>query len=303
MKKVFLILVSFVFSSVLAFAQELKCVVSINTDNIPGTNKDLYKELESTLNDYMNSHKWTDAVFQKEERFDVTFSIHLDQSSEPNGGKQTGALDVSASRPVYNTSYMTPIFHFQDKQLHFTYNPGDRIEYSDGDYEPSQNLICVMAFYVNIILGLEFDSFSPLGGNPFFEKAEAISAGARSTDDAGWKALSNDDNRYSLISSYMDANLANLHNVYYEYHRLGFDVMADDVNKGKAKIMEQMTYLREMQRAKPFALPLQVFVNTKYDELYNLYHLDDQKVREEVYNAISAIAPNMKDIDKLQKGN
>ncbi len=303
MKKVFLILASFVLTSVLSMAQELNCSVTINTEKVSGTNKDLYKELESTLNDFMNSYKWTDAVFQKEERFDVTFSIHLDQGSDPNGGKQVGVLDVSASRPVYNTSYMTPIFHFQDRQFNFTYNPGDRIDYSDGDYDPSQNLICVFAFYVNIILGVEFDSFSPLGGSPFFEKAERISAGARGTEDAGWKALSNDDNRYSLISAYMDANLANLHNVYYEYHRLGFDVMADDVNKGKAKIMEQLTYLREMQRAKPFALPLQIFVSTKFDELYNLYRLDDQKTRDEVYNAIYAIAPNMKDLDKLQKGN
>jgi hypothetical protein len=227
----------------------------------------------------------------------------LDNTSEANGGKQSGNLSVTASRPVFNTSYTTPLFNFQDKNFDFTYNAGDRIEYTDGDYDVNQNLMAVLAFYVNIVLGLEFDSFSPLGGTPYFEKAEMISAAARSSDDAGWKAFAKDNNRYSLISLYMDANLANLRNVYYEYHRLGLDVMADDLNKGKAKIMEQMTYLREMQRAKPFAVPLQIFVNTKFDELYNLYRLDDQKVRDEVYSMVSAIAPEMKDIDKLQKGN
>ena len=196
-----------------------------------------------------------------------------------------------------------PLFNYQDNNFTFNYNPGDRIDYSEGDYDVSQNLMAVLAFYVNIVLGLEFDSFSPLGGTSFFEKAEMISAAARSSDDEGWKAFAKNDNRYSLISLYMDANMANLRNVYYEYHRLGLDVMADDLNKGKAKIMEQMTYLREMQRAKPFAVPLQIFVNTKFDELYNLYRLDDQKVRDEVYNAVAAIAPQMKDIDKLQKGN
>lgn len=303
MKKVFLIIVSFMMSSVLSIAQELNCNIIINTDNISGTNKDLYKDLESSLNDFMNTHKWTDAVFQKEEKIDVTFTIHIDNNSDAGGGKQSGALSMSASRPVFNTSYTTSIFQYQDKLLNFTYNPGDRIDYQDGDYDVNQNLMAVLAFYVNIILGVEFDSYAPLGGASYFEKAEMISAGMRSSDDEGWKAFSTSDNRYTLISSYMDANLANLHNVYYEYHRLGFDVMADDINKGKAKILEQMTYLREMQRAKPYALPLQIFVNTKFDELYNLYRLDDQKVREEVYNAISAIAPSMKDIDKLQKGN
>ena len=303
MKNVFLTLVSFVLGSVVSMAQELNCSITVNADNVPGTSKDMYKDLESALADFFNTHKWTDAVFQKEERIDVTFTLYIDQSSEANGGKQTGMLSVTASRPVFNTSYTTPLFNYQDNNFTFNYNPGDRIDYSEGDYDVSQNLMAVLAFYVNIVLGLEFDSFSPLGGTSFFEKAEMISAAARSSDDEGWKAFAKNDNRYSLISLYMDANMANLRNVYYEYHRLGLDVMADDLNKGKAKIMEQMTYLREMQRAKPFAVPLQIFVNTKFDELYNLYRLDDQKVRDEVYNAVAAIAPQMKDIDKLQKGN
>ncbi len=303
MKKVFLTLVSFVLGAVVSMAQELNCSVSVNADNVPGTNKDMYKDLESALADFFNTHKWTDAVFQKEERIDVTFTLYIDQSSESNGGKQTGMLSVTASRPVFNTSYTTPLFNYQDKNFTFTYSPGDRIDYSEGDYDVSQNLMAVLAFYVNIVLGLEFDSFSPLGGTTYFEKAEMISAAARSSEDEGWKAFAKNENRYSLISLYMDANMSNLRNVYYEYHRLGLDVMADDLNKGKAKILEQMTYLREMQRAKPFATPLQIFINTKFDELYNLYRLDDQKVREEVYEAVAAIAPQMKDIDKLQKGN
>lgn len=303
MKKVFLTLVSFVLGAMVSMAQELNCSITINSDQVSGSNKDLYKDLESSLADFFNSHKWTDAVFQKEERIDITFSIYLESTSEANGGKQTGTLSVTASRPVFNTTYSTPLFNFQDKNFEFTYNSGDRIEYFDGNYDVSQNLMAVLAFYVNIVLGLEFDSFSPLGGTPYFEKAEMISAAARGSEDAGWKALASDNNRYSMISLYMDANMANLRNVYYEYHRLGLDVMADDLNKGKAKILEQMTYLREMQRAKPFAVPLQIFVNTKFDELYNLYRLDDQKVREEVYNVVAAIAPEMKDIDKLQKGN
>lgn len=303
MKKVFLTLVSFVFGTMFSIAQEFNCSVTVNSDKVSGSNKELYKDLETSLADFFNTHKWTDAVFQKNERIDVTFTIYLESTSEANGGKQTGVLSVTASRPVFNTTYTTPLFNFQDKNFEFTYNPGDRLEYSDGYYDVSQNLMAVLAFYANIVLGLEFDSFSSLGGTPYFEKAEMISAAARGSEDAGWKALASDNNRYSLISLYLDANMANLRNVYYEYHRLGLDVMADDLNKGKAKIMEQMTYLREMQRAKPFALPLQIFVNTKFDELYNLYRLDDQKVRDEVYSVVSAIAPDMKDIEKLQKGN
>lgn len=303
MKRILLTLVTMVFCAMCCVGQELKCTVSINTENISGSNKDMYKELEMTLSDLLNNHKWSDAVFQKEEKIECVFSIHLDASSASTGGLQKGAISVTASRPVFNTSYSTPLFSFNDKDLTFTYSPDTRLEIPESDYDPNQNLMAVLTFYVNVILGVEFDSYASLGGASFFEKAENIASMARSSDDEGWKALSKEENRYSLISAYMDANLANLHNVYYEYHRLGLDVMADDVNKGKAKILEQMTYLREMQRSKPYSPVLKIFVETKFDELYNMYRLDDQKTREEVYSVVKAILPTLRDAEKLQKGN
>jgi len=199
-------------------AQELDCRIQVNTDNIEGTNKDIYTEFGNRLTEFINSQKWTDAIFLNEERINCNFVVTI---SSVSGDSYSGSLQIQANRPVYNSSYTTTLFNFKDENFNFNYAQADRLEFNENSYD--SNLMSVMAFYVNVILGINFDSYSRLGGTKYFEKAEAIAALAQSSEDLGWKAFQSDKNRYALISNYRDERLRKLREVSYEYHRLGLD--------------------------------------------------------------------------------
>ncbi|MBR4970718.1 MAG: DUF4835 family protein [Paludibacteraceae bacterium] len=270
----------------LAYSQEVKAYVRVNSDQIEGTNKDIYDELSNSLTDFINSRKWTDATFTEEERIECNFVITIDNVA---GESYTGQLQVQASRPVFNSGYTTTLFNFLDKSFNFTYTQFQRFEFDENLYE--SNLLSTMAFYVNIILGLHFDSFSRYGGSKYFEKAELIADLAQSSDDAGWKAFDSDRNRYALISNYLDERLKRLRDVNYEYHRFGLDEMVTSVEKGRNVIFGLLPYLSEMNRSFPYSIGLQLFVEGKINELLDMFKPTTSKEKKEVYDILSSILP------------
>lgn len=267
-------------------AQELDCRITVNTDNIEGTNKDIYTELGNRLTEFMNSRRWTDAMFQNEERINCSFIITITSAA---GDNYSGNLQVQSNRPVYNSSYTTPLFNFKDENFKFTYAQADRLEFNENTYE--SNLMSVMAFYVNVILGLNFDSFSRCGGTKYFEKAEAIAALAQSSDDLGWQAFQSDKNRYAIISEYRDERLRKLRDVSYEYHRLGLDEMAQLAEKGRTKIYENLPYLQELNREKPFSIALRLFAESKMNEIMDMFQDATPDERKKVYDVMTAVLP------------
>lgn len=267
-------------------AQELDCRITVNSDNIEGTNKDIYTELGNRLTEFMNSRRWTDAMFQNEERINCSFIITITSAA---GDNYSGNLQVQSNRPVFNSSYTTPLFNFKDENFKFTYAQADRLEFNENTYE--SNLMSVMAFYVNVILGLNFDSFSRCGGTKYFEKAEAIAALAQSSDDLGWKAFQSDKNRYAIISEYRDERLRKLRDVSYEYHRLGLDEMYQMTEKGRTKIFENLPYLQELNREKPFSIALQLFAESKMNEVMDMFQEATPDERKKVYDIMTALLP------------
>jgi len=267
-------------------AQELDCRITVNSDNIEGTNKDIYTELGNRLTEFMNSRRWTDAMFQNEERINCSFIITITSAA---GDNYSGNLQVQSNRPVFNSSYTTPLFNFKDENFKFTYAQADRLEFNENTYE--SNLMSVMAFYVNVILGLNFDSFSRCGGTKYFEKAEAIAALAQSSDDLGWKAFQSDKNRYAIISEYRDERLRKLRDVSYEYHRLGLDEMYQMTEKGRTKIFENLPYLQELNREKPFSIALQLFAESKMNEIMDMFQEATPDERKKVYDIMTALLP------------
>lgn len=267
-------------------AQELDCRITVNSDNIEGTNKDIYTELGNRLTEFMNSRRWTDAIFQNEERINCSFIITITSAA---GDNYSGNLQVQSNRPVFNSSYTTPLFNFKDENFKFTYAQADRLEFNENTYE--SNLMSVMAFYVNVILGLNFDSFSRCGGTKYFEKAEAIAALAQSSDDLGWKAFQSDKNRYAIISEYRDERLRKLRDVSYEYHRLGLDEMYQMTEKGRTKIFENLPYLQELNREKPFSIALQLFAESKMNEIMDMFQEATPDERKKVYDIMTALLP------------
>lgn len=267
-------------------AQEIKCHIQINTEKIEGTNKDIYNELSNDLTEFVNSRRWTDATFTEDEKIECTFVIILEQTA---GESYSGRLQVQASRPVFNSGYNTTLFNFMDKNLQFTYSRYQRLEFDENTYE--SNLLSTIAYYVNIILGLNFDSFSRYGGTKYFEKAELICALAQTSDDVGWTAFKSDLNRYALISNFMDDRLKKLRDIIYEYHRFGLDEMVNSVEKGRTNIYNNLPYLREMNRAVPYSVALQTFVENKLNELLDMFKPATAKEKKEVYDILQSILP------------
>ncbi|MCB9017978.1 MAG: DUF4835 family protein [Paludibacteraceae bacterium] len=284
--RIFCIVSILFFSLQLTFAQELDCRIQVNTDNIEGTNKDIYTELGNRLTEFINSRKWTDAIFLNEERINCNFIITITSVA---GDSYSGSLQIQANRPVYNSSYTTTLFNFKDENFKFTYAQADRLEFNENTYE--SNLMSVMAYYVNVILGLNFDSYSRCGGTRYFEKAEAIATLAQSSDDLGWKAFQSDKNRYALISNYRDERLRKLRDVSYEYHRLGLDEMVFSVDKGRNKIYDNLPYLQEVNREKPYSVALQIFMEAKMNELLDMFRDATSDEKKKVYDVMISILP------------
>jgi len=283
--KTLFFLIALLFASSV-YAQEINCRVQVNADKIEGTNREIFESLNIKLTEFINSRKWTDAVFLNEERIDCSFIFTI---SEQMGTYFTGDLQVQANRPVFNSSYTSTLFNFKDANLKFNYTQFDRLEYYDNSFE--SNLMSIVAYYINIILGLNFDSYSRYGGSKYFEKAEAIVALAQSSDDAGWKAFHSERNRYALISNYQDERLKKLRDINYEYHRLGLDEMSMNVEKGRNKIYSILPYLRELNRAKPFCVALQLFAESKRDELIDMFGNATPKEKREIYDVLLEIMP------------
>lgn len=271
-----------------ADAQELNCRVEVNTDQLEGTNKDVFTTLQSALTEYINNHKWTDAVFQNEERIECTYILTITSAS---GSSMSGNIQIQASRPVYNSSYTTPLFNFKDNNFSFEYAQYDKLEFNDNSYD--SNLMAVIGFYSYIILGLDFDSFSRNGGAKYFEKAEVIANLARSSNDEGWTAYASDNNRYALISNYRDNTLQSLHEIMYEYHRLGLDVMTQNVENGKSEILSILPGLQTMNNAKPFSVALQLFTECKLNELVDMFRNSSAADKKKVYDILSSVLPTM----------
>ncbi len=269
-----------------AQAQELHCTVTVNTDQIEGTNKEVFTTLQTDLGEYMNSHKWTDAVFENDERIECSFILTLESVS---GSTMQGNLQIQASRPVYNSSYTTTLFNFKDNNFKFTYAQYDRLQFDENNYD--SNLMSVMAFYTYVILGLDFDSFARMGGQTYFQKAENVANLARTSDDDGWKAFESDNNRYAIISNYLDNNLQSLREINYEYHRQGLDVMNQNVEKGKSEILSILPGLETMNSAKPFSVVLQNFCECKLNELVDMFRSSSASDKKKVYDILSTVLP------------
>ena len=249
MKKYWIILLSLL--ALNAQAQELKCTVTINSDKIEGTNKSVYETLRQAIMDYMNNNRWTNMTFAESEKIECSMMIIVNSVSDNLFNCE---MQLQAKRPVYGTTYSTPLLNFADKNFVFSYQEYDRIEYQQNLF--TTNLTAMLAYYVYLIIGHDCDSYQKLGGTPYFQACEDIvstcqSASMEATEQKGWKAFDSNRNRYALINNLMDEAFKKYREYYYTYHRLGLDMMTANVANARATIAEGLPVLREANRARP----------------------------------------------------
>lgn len=247
-------------------AQQVNCEIIVNAEQTGQTNLSVFKTLERSLNEFVNQTTWTDRRFQPHERINCSMFITI---TSFEGESFNGTIQVQSSRPVYGTSMITPIFNFNDEQFSFNYREYQPLNYSQNSF--SSNLVSVVSFYVYTILGLDADTFAPEGGSTYFEEANRIVTNAQQGNYQGWKGSDGQRSRFRLNADLLANTYAEYRTALYEYHRLGLDVMHEDVAAGKEQIANTLNKLEVMNNRRNNSLLLRVFFDSKADEISSVY--------------------------------
>lgn len=278
-------------SSLMLTAQELKCTVSINSDMIQGSNKSVFNTLKQSIEEYVNNSKWTDLTFQEKERIECNMLLVV-KSVQDN--MYVCEFTCQSRRPVYGTTYTTPILNFQDNNFCFTYQEYDRLDHQQHTF--TTNLTALLAYYCYLIIGYDMDSFARLGGTTYFQNCENIVTAAQSAsleevEAKGWKAFDSNRNRYALINNLMDEAFKPYRSYFYEYHRLGLDEMVNNIANARARIVEGMPTLKEANRARPATYVVNTFLDAKNDELVNIFNGGTPEEKKKVYELLVDLDP------------
>ena len=272
-------------------AQEINCTVTVNSDQIEGSNKQVYETLKSATEQYMNQNRWTNMTFAEQDKIDCSMMLVVKAVAD---NMYSCEMTLQSRRPVYGTTYTTPLLNFVDRNFNFTYQEFDRIEYQQNQF--TTNLTAMLAYYCYLIIGHDMDSYQRLGGTPFFEQCEDIvnacqSASMDNSEQKGWLAFDSNRNRYALINNLLDEAFKKYRNYYYEYHRLGLDEMSGNVTNGRARIAEGISVLKEAYRARPATYVINTFLDAKADELVDIFKKGTDKEKKEVYDLLVDIDP------------
>ncbi len=285
MKKNIIILFLFLIAGALQ-AQELNCTVQINSDQVQGTNKQVFNTLQKSIVEFLNNRRWTEMTFANTERIECTMNIIIKKVEDD---VFTAEIQVQSRRPVYNSTYNSTLFNFKDNSFTFNYKEFDQLELNQNTI--TSNLTAVLAYYAYIIIGYDMDSYSRLGGTPYFQAAENIVNAAQGADLSGWKAFESTKNRYALINNILDEAFKKYRNYFYEYHRLGLDEMTTNAENARARIADGLPILREANRARPSAIVISSFLDAKNDELINIFSQADSKQKAEAVEILSDVNP------------
>jgi hypothetical protein len=267
-------------------AQELNCTVEINSDQVEGTYKDVFTTLQQAINDYMNTTKFSQAQIAVNEKIECRLFFTVKSYSDDTF---SGDLQIQSSRPVYNTSYTTTLINFKDSKIEFTYRENEPLIYSETQME--SNLMAILNFYAYLIMAVDFDSFSPNGGQQFYDRAKQIVQMAQSSGESGWKAFEDTKNRSSVLDGFTQPSTSDIRTLLYQYHRNGLDEMALSPDKGRAKITASLDILKKIYQVAPMSVMLSMFKDAKFDELVNLYTKSSQTERDNVYELLYGLYP------------
>ncbi len=294
------LIISFlIFLSVEGFAQELFCQVKVNARQIEGSEKVIFTEMEKAIFQLINGNKWTKDKYKAHERIECSMLITLEERLSANQFK--GNIQVQASRPVFGTSYKSAIMNIRDQDFVINYNQFEPLQYNVGSY--NGELVSIISFYIYMILGYNYDSFALEGGTPHFQQAQRIVNLAQSSPELGWKAFEDQNNRYWLIENALSARFKPLRKAYYQYHRMGFDVLEKDMVRGRRTIKQCLLDLRPIHNVNPSSYNMQVFFNAKHLEVISLFEEGLQQDKNELAELLITIDPgNSNKYEKLRRG-
>lgn len=271
----------------LADAQELNARITVNHSQISTTRTSIFEALEKNLTRFMNERQWTGMKYQQNERINCTFSITISQYKEDEN-LFTAQMQVQSTRPVFNSTYTTTVFSMKDSKFNFNFQEFDQLNFMPEQMD--NNLTAMMAYYAYLIIGMDMDTMAPLGGTEVLRLAENVVNGAQNLGFEGWKAYDDNRNRFAIINDYLDGGMEPFRQMQYQYYRNGLDIMADQVDQGRAAITEALTLLQKAHENKALSQLPQIFTDYKRDEIVNIYSKKGtSEEKQKVYDIVFGI--------------
>lgn len=264
MRKIFSLFLVLFFG--FAQAQELNCIVTVNADKVGSTNVQVFKTLETALNEFVNKTVWTSQTYKQNERINCSMFISV---SAYNSGQFTASIQVQSSRPIFNSTYSSPVLNFNDKDFNFNYTEFQNLTFNPTSFD--SNLVSVIAFYTHIILGMDADTFSPQGGSAHLDAAQNIANVAQQGGYKGWSQADGNQNRYFLINDLLSPTYNPFRKAMYEYHFKGLDKMNQDLKTAKEEIKTAVGTLSKLHSVRPNAFLTRVFFDAKSDEIVSIF--------------------------------
>jgi hypothetical protein len=269
-------------------AQELFCQVQVVSPQIQGTNeKRIFDNLQKSIFEFMNNTKWTNDVFSPEEKIPCNLLLNITEKTSTDIYKAT--LQIQSSRLIYKTGYSSVLMNHNDADIQFSYIEFQPIEFSIN--QRLSNLSSIFAYYAYVIIAMDYDSFSLKGGTPFWQKAQIVVSNEQNSNEKGWKSMEGTKNRFWIVDNMLQPTFAPMRECFYNYHRLGFDIMFQDVVGGRAVCLETILSLNKIHSQRPLSFPMQLFFNAKKDEVVKLFSggLPDEK--QKVVSMLQRIDP------------
>jgi Domain of unknown function (DUF4835) len=270
-------------------AQELQCRVSVQATTVQGVDRSIFQRLEQDVARYLNSRRWTEDLFEPTERIKCSITILISSATE-GGTRLGGTAQVQATRPVYGGSYETVVLNLQDKDFNITYAPFQALDFSEAVY--STNLAALLNYYAYMILGVDYDTFSPGGGIPFYQRAQNMVALATPGGEAGWKASDGQNNRYWLTENLLNNSYRASHDILYRYHREGLDQLAATPDAGRTSILASLQQLQQLFQGNPNVYWVRVFLDAKTAELTNVLRGGSAAQKEQFLEIMRTVDPS-----------
>ncbi len=271
--------------------QELNCSVIVNADQISTSDRQVFRDMEVSFAQFMNGRKWSSDNFQNEERIKCNLSITIDQM--PSIGSFRATVQVQSARPIYNSNYESILLNFADRDWTFEYVQSMPLDFNENSY--TNNLTSMLAYYANIVIGLDYDSFGELDGTPYYQVAQNIVTNATQSGRPGWNSLESLRNRYWLVENLTNLRVNDLRKGFYKYHREGLDKYQEDSDLSQRTILSVLETLRDLRNIDPNAIIIVSFLDAKADELVNIFSTGNIQVRRQAYNLLVEVSPSKRD--------
>jgi len=276
-------------------AQELQVKVNVNYSQIQGTDVSIFENLQQTVEQFMNERSWTELQFQKNERIQCNLNITVNKYQRNENHFECTAL-IQANRPVYNSSYNSTLYNNKDANFNFDFQPFEQLNFAEENID--NQLTALLAYYAMIIIGLDLDSFSPMGGTDVLQRCLLLVNNAQNLGFPGWKSFEDNKNRFAIINDYLDEAMQPFRQLQYDYYRKGLDEMANNAERGRTEISASLENdLKKAHEEKPLSLLPQIWTDYKKDELANIYNgKGTQKEKQRIYDLLMGMNASQSNI-------